>query len=97
MLADRSWGRPFEEPIEVDGREPLRTLREAGEYIAGLPKAQQQLPHWLAATEALMLVAERGGPTMFARIGMMRALNHGKPIPDLEPRRKKARVFTVIR
>jgi hypothetical protein len=25
--------------------------------------------------EALILVAERGGPTMFARIGVMRALN----------------------
>ena len=25
--------------------------------------------------EALLLVAEQGGPTMFARIGIMRALN----------------------
>jgi hypothetical protein len=25
--------------------------------------------------EALLLVAEHGGPTMFARIGIMRALN----------------------
>ena len=39
--------------------------------------------------EALILVAERGGPTMFARIGMMRALNHGKPNPELEPSRKR--------
>jgi hypothetical protein len=30
----------------------------------------------LAAAEALLLVAERGGPTMLARIGVMRALNH---------------------
>jgi len=28
-----------------------------------------------AAVEALMLVATSGGPTMFARIGIMRALN----------------------
>lgn len=28
------WGRPFEEPIEIASRGPLRTLREAGEYIA---------------------------------------------------------------
>ena len=28
-----------------------------------------------AAIEGLMLVAERDGPTMFARIGIMRALN----------------------
>ncbi len=25
--------------------------------------------------EALILIAEKGGPTMFARIGMLRALN----------------------
>jgi hypothetical protein len=30
---------------------------------------------WQAAIESLMLVAELGGPTMFARIGVMRALN----------------------
>ncbi len=30
---------------------------------------------WQAAMEALILVAELGGPTMFARIGVMRALN----------------------
>ncbi len=30
---------------------------------------------WQAAMEALILVATSGGPTMFARIGVMRALN----------------------
>jgi hypothetical protein len=30
---------------------------------------------WQAAVQALLLVAERDGPTMFARIGVMRALN----------------------
>jgi hypothetical protein len=29
--------------------------------------------------EALMLVVELGGPTMFARIGIMRALNRRRP------------------
>ena len=32
-------------------------------------------PEWQAAIEALILVADLGGPTMFARIGVMRALN----------------------
>jgi hypothetical protein len=31
-------------------------------------------PEWQAAAKALLLVAESGGPTMLARIGMMRAL-----------------------
>ena len=30
---------------------------------------------WQAAMEALLLVAEHDGPTMFARIGIMKALN----------------------
>jgi hypothetical protein len=34
-MTDRGWGRPFEDPIKVDGRK-LVTLRDAGEYIAGL-------------------------------------------------------------
>jgi hypothetical protein len=32
-------------------------------------------PEWQAAMEALILVAENDGPTMLARIGIMRALN----------------------
>ena len=32
-------------------------------------------PEWQAAMQALILVAESGGPTMLARIGVMRALN----------------------
>jgi hypothetical protein len=40
-----------------------------------LPKAEHSAPEWQAAMEALILVAETGGPTMLARIGVMRALN----------------------
>ncbi|WP_425305215.1 hypothetical protein [Bradyrhizobium erythrophlei] len=53
----------------------LVTLRDAAEYITKLPKAEHDAPEWQAAMEALLLVAESGGPTMFARIGVMRALN----------------------
>jgi hypothetical protein len=37
--------------------------------------------------EALIAVAERGGPTMFARIGFMRALNR-HVVRELNPDRK---------
>jgi hypothetical protein len=70
-MTDRGWGRPFDDPIKVPGGK-LVTLRDAGRYIAALPKAQHDAPEWQAAMEALILVAERGGPTMFARIGIMR-------------------------
>jgi hypothetical protein len=51
------------------------TLKEAGTYITKLPKAEHMVPEWQAAMEALILVARSGGPTMVARIGVMRALN----------------------
>ena len=51
------------------------TLRDAGDYITSLPKAEQNLDEWQAAVEALLLVVELDGPTMMARIGMLRALN----------------------
>jgi hypothetical protein len=51
------------------------TLRDAADYIMKLPKAEQDLEEWQAAVEALLLVVELNGPTMMARIGVMRALN----------------------
>jgi hypothetical protein len=40
-----------------------------------LPKGEQHLEEWQAATEALLMAAENRGPLMHARIGMLRALN----------------------
>jgi hypothetical protein len=53
------------------------TLRDAADYIMNLPKAEQDLEEWQAAVEALLLVVELDGPTMMARIGIMRAFNRG--------------------
>ena len=70
-----SWSRRFDEPVPLpDGRQ-IVTLKDAGAYIMKLPKAEHGAPEWQAAMEALILVAENGGPTMLARIGVMRALN----------------------
>ena len=40
-----------------------------------LPEAEQNLPIWQAATEALIMAAEGRGPLLHARVGMLRALN----------------------
>jgi hypothetical protein len=40
-----------------------------------LPKAEQKLEEWQTAMQALLLVVEQNGPTMFARIGVMSALH----------------------
>ena len=66
---------PFEDPIPLAAGRQLLTLRDAATYITKLPKAEHSAPEWQAAMEALILVAESGGPTMLARIGVMRALN----------------------
>jgi hypothetical protein len=53
------------------------------------PEAEQHDPAWQGAIEALILVAELGGPTMFARIGVMRALNrHVQRVFDLSRKDK---------
>ena len=69
------WSTPFEDPIPLPDGRRLLTLRDAASYITKLPKAEHSAPEWQAAMEALILVAETGGPTMLARIGVMRALN----------------------
>jgi len=69
------WERSFDEPIALPGGRKLHTLRDASDYITKLPKAAHSAPERQAAMEALILVADLGGPTMFARIGIMNALN----------------------
>ena len=61
--------------ILLPGRRELVTLRDADDYITSLPKAEQNLDEWQAVVEALLLVVNLNGPTMMARIVVMRALN----------------------
>jgi hypothetical protein len=74
-MADRGWKRRFEDPIPLPRGRHLVTLEDAAEYIQKLPEAEQLLEEWQAAVEALLLVVELNGPTMMARIGILRALN----------------------
>jgi hypothetical protein len=60
--------------------------------ITKLPKAEHDADEWQAAIQALLLVAEHDGPEMFARIGVMRALQRHKPKAASAPRRKRARL-----
>jgi hypothetical protein len=69
-----SWDQQFYDPIILPGRKPLATLRDAANYITKLPKAEHQADEWQTAMQALLLVAEYGGPTMFARIGVISVL-----------------------
>jgi hypothetical protein len=71
-----SWSTPFDEPIRLRGGARLATLQDAADYIMKLPEDVQQEQRWQIAVENLINAAETGGGwLMFARIGMMRALN----------------------
>ena len=74
-MPDRGWKRAFDEPIPLLDGGALVTLEDAGNYITKIPKAEHGAAEWQAAMQALILVVEKGGPTMLARIGIMRALN----------------------
>jgi hypothetical protein len=68
------WSTPFDDPIDLPrGRKPV-TLQDAGNYITKLPKAEHATAEWQTAMQCLIPVAENGGPTVMARIGVMRAL-----------------------
>ena len=87
MKADRGWKQPFDDPIPLPRGRPLVSLHDAGNFITKLPTAEHEAEEWQAAMEALILVATLGGPTMFARIGMMRALNRHH-VREFNPSRK---------
>jgi hypothetical protein len=66
-----TWDQRFFDPIILEGRKPLATLRDAALYITELLNAEHDADEWQAAMQALLLVAEQDGPAMFARIGVM--------------------------
>jgi hypothetical protein len=65
MTAD--WSREFEEPIIIPARgkrgrtRQLVTLKDAGEYITKLPKAEHPATEWQTAMEVLLLAVRGGG------------------------------------
>jgi hypothetical protein len=74
--AEMPWPTPFDEPIGLHGGGSLTTLQQAADYIMKLPENVQRQERWQVAVENLIKAAELGGGwLMFARIGMIRALN----------------------
>ena len=83
-----SWSRTFHIPIPLPDGRMLRTLRDAGDYIQALPGAKHKRPEWQVAAEMVLAAVEGSGPLMFAEIAMRKAVNAGKPAPELTPRRR---------
>jgi hypothetical protein len=56
-----------------------QTLADARAYILKLGKTDHESEPWQAPIAVLMMAAERCGPIMQARIGILRAINRHKP------------------
>jgi hypothetical protein len=69
-----SWDRPFDQPVPLPSGPPARTLRDAGNYIRNLPKSERDTPEWRLAVQMLIDAAEDRGPMLFAKIGILRAI-----------------------
>ncbi|MEH2562081.1 hypothetical protein [Bradyrhizobium sp. AZCC 2289] len=71
MTQGGGWQRKFDDPIELPDGTRLNTLREAIAYLAkAIPKSERNMPAVTTAAEVLTYAAERGWPTMLARIGV---------------------------
>ena len=53
--------------------------------------------HWQTAGEMLLMAAEDLAPMMFTHVGMLRALDQGKPMPEAPPRRKRAKAHKIVK
>jgi hypothetical protein len=94
------WDRAFFDPIDLPDGRWLATLKDAAEYITGLPASEHDLAHWRAAIAALILSAEHGesgADPMLARIGMIQALADGQPKSAPTPRKKAAKKYKIVR
>jgi hypothetical protein len=77
-MPDRDWKRAFDEPIPLpDGRE-LRTLLDAGRYVAALPHSMHEREEWQAVMEVLLLAVEGREPVRLVHIAMTLALQESK-------------------
>src|ERR1700722_1094606 len=71
-----SWDRPFAQPVPLPSGPPARTLRDAANYIKTLSKPERDTPEWRLAVQMLIDVAEDRGPMLFAKMGILRAVEH---------------------
>jgi hypothetical protein len=72
--AASGWKRPFDEPIPLPRGRQLVTLEDAGKYMTNT-KGGAQSPGVAGCNGSIDPGRDVGRPTMFARIGVVRALN----------------------
>jgi len=93
-----SWDRPFAQPVPLPEGPPAQTLRDAAGYIRKLPQPERDGQEWRLAVQMLIDAAEDRGPMLFARMGIVRALEaHAERdaqsrAPGSKPRSRQAEV-----
>jgi hypothetical protein len=85
-----SWDRPFAQPVPLPKGPPAQTLRDAAEYIRNLPQTERDRQEWRLAVQMLIDAAEDRGPMLFARMGIVRALETDSE-SGLHPKQQDAR------
>jgi hypothetical protein len=70
-----SWDRPFAQPVPLPKGPPAQTLRDAADYIRTLPQPERERQEWRLAIQMLIDAAEDRGPMLFARMGIVRAID----------------------
>ena len=82
-----SWDRPFDQPVPLPEGPPAQTLRDAADYIRKLSQLERDGQEWRLAVQMLIDAAEDRGPMLFARMGIIRALEtHAERTPGPERR-----------
>jgi hypothetical protein len=75
-MVPKGWKRRFDEPIKLPGGGKLFTLRHAIAWLAKeIPQSEHGMKEVQTAARCVTEAAENDGPMIFARIGVMRALN----------------------
>jgi hypothetical protein len=77
-MADKDWQRGFEDPIPLPGGRTLITLREAADYITGLPKNESDLPERVEPDQAHSLppILTTTGAAVFMGLGSGQIAGH---------------------
>jgi hypothetical protein len=57
-LPDRDWKRAFDEPIQLPDGGELRTVLDAGRYVAAFPDGKNEREEWQAVREVLLTTDE---------------------------------------
>jgi hypothetical protein len=92
-----TWSRAFDDPIPLPDGGEIRTLKQAADHILSLPARTAKSPHWQLAMHCLIEAAEDREPLLHARVGMLRALNAGKPELKLSSRKKRVKAYRIVR